>query len=356
MHIAPYVVVSDIHFFHRRTPTAHIIEAFWQWLSEYDKIISSCEFFILAGDIFDKFIPSHFPEISLVNQFFFRFGIWLAKRNIILIALEGTITHDRKQFTSLIPVLAGSGVKVKYYQTVCVDVINGMSILFVPDNWSNDPAVTLSDAKAALASHGLEQVDIAIMHGYFEYQLPMMKHGALDQHGFESIVKHRIHIGHVHIQSRKGKVDAQGSFDRVSHSEEHGKGGTAFIKGKRLRLTNKNAYPYITLVLEETDPALFVKQIEAKVIQMNYIGWLRIQADRRHPVFDRFSDIAAMFPTVRLERQYTGKAVTHKAVEETLDVNDLSTDALLDSIKDKYPSVSQEALLLIRRNLEEVCV
>lgn len=356
MYIAPYVVISDIHFFNRRTPTSHIIDAFWEWLEKHSKVIKTCKLFILAGDVFDKFIPSHSPDVALVNNFFFSFGVWLAKYDITLIALEGTATHDRKQFKSLLPVLAGSGVKVKYYQTVCVDVVEGVSILFVPDNWSNDPSATLADAQAALVAAGLEQVDIGIMHGYFEYQLPMMKHGALDQHGFETLVRHRIHIGHVHLESTNGKVDAQGSFDRISHSEERDKGGCAFINGKRLRLVNKSAMPYITLPIKDGDPDVFLLKIDTTAKKMRYNGWLRIQADRKHAVFDKFPEITVKYPMIRFERQYTGKISATITVEDTVDVSDLSTDRLLESIKEKNPSINDSTLALIRGHLEEVCV
>jgi len=343
-----YVVISDIHLFHRRTPTQHIVDALWLWIAEHEAKIKKCKYFFIAGDIFDRFIPSHYPDISIANRFFYKFGVWLASNDITLIVLEGTDTHDRRQFASVMPVLAGTKVNVKYYDTVCVDVLDGMSVLFIPDNWNRDVNVTVADAKLALTNSGLRRVDIAVMHGSFEYQLPMLKHGNFPQAEIEDLVEHRIHIGHVHKPSHNNKVFAQGSFDRVSHGEEHGKGGEAFIKNKKYRLENKYAYPYVTLPISATDPLKFKEQIRLAVEAMNYMGWLRIHADRTHPIFEHFPEVTGMYPTVRFERQYVTRDVQISQVQELPSVMQLTTDAILSAIKDYYPTAHPSTLDLIR--------
>ena len=343
-----YVVISDVHLFHRRTPTQHIVDALWLWIAEHEAKIKKCKFFVIAGDIFDRFIPSHYPDISIANRFFYKFGAWLASNTISLIVLEGTDTHDRKQFASIMPVLAGTKVDVRYYDTVCVDVLDGMSVLFIPDNWNRDVNVTVADAKLALTNKGLRRADIAVMHGSFEYQLPMLKHGNFPQAELEDLVEHCIHIGHVHKPSHSNKVHAQGSFDRLAHGEEHSKGGDAFINNKKYRLVNKYAYPYITLPITATDPLKFKEQIKHTVEAMNCIGWLRIYADRTHPVFEHFGEIMSMFPGVRFERQYVVKDIQHSQTQALPSVIQLTTDTIFSIIKDHYPSAHPNTLELIR--------
>ena len=346
----PYVVISDIHLFNRRTPTLHIIDAFWQWWAEHTEMLKQCKYFIIAGDITDRSISSHYPDITLVNKFFITLGTRLRDNNITLIVLEGTAVHDRKQFSSLLPLLTALNVNVHYYTTVCVEVFEDISMLFIPDNWSTDPAVTLQDAENAVKAAGLSQVDIGVVHGHVEYQLPMMKQSALSQKGLEALVKHRIHIGHVHIPSHKGKVDAQGSFDRISHGEEHDKGGNLFINNKRIRLVNRRAYPYVTLPIETLDPILMDQQVQQAVMQMGQLGWLRIHATRHHPVYDRFPTYTQQYRSVKFERKYTN------IKEETIvspipSVTHLSTSAVLEAIVVKYPTVSPPVLTLIQEQL-----
>lgn len=343
-----YVVVSDIHLYHRRTPTQHIIDAWWLWIAKHSAKIRKCKFFIIAGDIFDRFIPSHYPDILMVNRFFYNFGLWLADNNITLLVLEGTDTHDRKQFAALLPILSGTKVNVKYYDTVCVDVLDGMSILFIPDNWNRDATVTVADAKLALANRGLRRVDIAVMHGAFDYQLPMLKHGNFPQAEMEDLVEYRIHIGHVHIPSHNGKVDAQGSFDRLAHGEEHAKGGNAFINNRKYRLVNDNAYPYVTLPITSMHPDVFNYQIASTVEAMNYIGWLRIHAARTHPVFEHFPDITSRHHTIRFERQYEALATVVSQTQHLPLVTHLTTDSVIELIKSHYPYAHGNTLTLIR--------
>ena len=59
----------------------------------------------------------------------------------------------------------------KYIDSVCVEYIEklNLNVLYVPDNWSANPDITLADVKKAIAEKGLVEVDIAIMHGCFGY-------------------------------------------------------------------------------------------------------------------------------------------------------------------------------------------
>ena len=70
-----------------------------------------------------------------------------------------------------------------------------------------------------------EEVDIAIMHGQFHYQFPRIKlDSSHDEQEYLNMVKHYIHIGHIHTHSSYDRIIAQGSFDRIAHGEEENKG------------------------------------------------------------------------------------------------------------------------------------
>lgn len=340
-----YAVISDIHFFNRRTPTAHIVKALWAWLDMYSKYLYKCNVLFIAGDTFDRFIPSHYPDIPLVNRFFYTLGKLLKGKNIKLRVLEGTATHDRKQFYTILPILEATGVDVKYHTTVCVEDIDGTSVLYVPDNWKTDMHETYLDAQAAITAIGRTHIDIAIMHGSFEYQLPMMPHVNFCQQDFESIVTHRIHVGHVHLPSHKGKVYAQGSFDRLSHGEPGDKGGHICIGKQVKRLPNVNEFPYESLYLPgllDTDIITLEKHIREKAELMRYTGWLRLQGNKYHLAFEHLPKLQHMFPGIKFERQYVTEATVTVDAPNPV-VSHLSIDSILVSIKEAYPSLPNSA-------------
>lgn len=182
------------------------------------------------------------------------------KHNIILRVLEGTPSHDRGQGKHFIELnkVAGIGADVKYVPTLSVEFIErlGVSVLYVPDEWEADNDSTWEQAVKAVHEAGLDQVDFAVMHGMFEYQLPA--HLNFAHHLTErylSLVKGYIFIGHVHQMSKFERILSQGSFDRISHNEEEDKGHWRvkctkdFDDDELTFMVNRNATRYDTLDL-----------------------------------------------------------------------------------------------------------
>lgn len=104
---------------------------------------------------------------------------------------------------------------------------------------------------------GLKSVDIGCMHGCFRYQLPIQSISSHNEDFYESIVNEVIFIGHHHHHTRRGKVFAQGSFDRLCHGEESPKGFGVYTrvagKGKVEFIENVNAKIYKTLDVRGID-------------------------------------------------------------------------------------------------------
>lgn len=341
-----YVVISDIHLFHRRTPTQHIIDSLWLWLNEHEQTLRKCKLFFIAGDIFDRYIPSHYGEIQAVNKFFFAFGVWLTKLGISLIVLEGTSTHDRKQFLSILPILKATKTDVHYYDTVTVGIHHDMSILFVPDNWSTSPDITLNDAKKAITNVGLTQVDIGIIHGAYDYQLPMMKDTNLCQREFESLVKYTLHTGHIHTESTNGKVRVQGSFDRIAHGEPENKGGDAVIQGKLVRLVNTNALAYVTVDVSALDLSSAQSKLNEVIRAMGGSGYLRVKASRKHPIFEYFPKLMVDNLSIKFERQYNADQIMQPTIAQ-LESHALSNDDIIMKISEWKKDISQSTISLI---------
>lgn len=224
--------VSDIHLLHRNNTTPFILKNLDTYLCT-DAILSKTDVLIIAGDLFDG--PSTFSndDIGLIN-------VWVAKLlrkckrfDVCLWVLEGTPSHDMKQskvFTNLNDILfeQGKGVDLLYVKTISILNVEkfGINVLFIPDECNHDTFDTLVEVKNLMRSKGLSQVDFAVMHGQFEYQLsgavkPHVKHDSAE---YLNLVQYLIFIGHIHKFSSMDRIYSHGSFDRIAHGEEEAKG------------------------------------------------------------------------------------------------------------------------------------
>lgn len=251
----PFKLLSfhDVHLGHRKTSTEEVIAGLKKSILAEDLPTVSCIAF--QGDLFDRDLQLSVECVTDIHQFFAwllrlckEYGIWLR-------VLEGTPSHDWKQSRLLITLnkLLDVGCDVQYVERLCVDFLpNGLSVLYVPDEWSIDPLDTLRQAKDAIKAAGLEQVDFVFMHGAFEYQLP--DHLGIATHSsalWQELVKYLILCGHIHQYSRYGKIAVAGSHNRLAHNEESPKGHLRVeLKGERVKTTfveNVDAKIYRTI-------------------------------------------------------------------------------------------------------------
>ncbi len=248
-------VLSDIHLGHTRTNTFHIVANLRQALPDNEET-AALDLILLAGDIFDHLLTLPQEEVDEIQAWITELLAICAKYNILLRVLEGTPSHDWKQSRQFVNLNLGADVpaELKYVDTLSIEVIEelgGLTILYVPDEWNHDANVTRAQVQELLKKHGLDKVDIACMHGSFDYQLPIESIKNHNSEWYQSIVNHYIVIGHVHIRSQKGKILAQGSFDRLSHGEEAPKGHYRFSIGptedKCWFVENKGAKLYLTI-------------------------------------------------------------------------------------------------------------
>jgi len=129
-----------------------------------------------------------------------------------------------------------------------------LNILYIPDEYNHNATDTYDEVLVRMKELNLTEVDIAIMHGQFHYQLPMITlESSHDENNYNDIVKYHISIGHIHRHSVNGKILAQGSFDRLVHGEEEPKGAMVVTINKItnntewLFIPNKNAMTFKTL-------------------------------------------------------------------------------------------------------------
>lgn len=305
------VSVSDIHLLHKNNKTQYIINNLNKYLCN-DELLSKTDIFIIAGDLFDGSVSFSNEDIGLVN-------IWVSKLlhkckryNVCLRVLEGTPSHDMGQskvFTNMNQILfkGETGADVQYVRTLSVEYIErfGINVLYVPDELNHDNHDTYISAKQILKTRGLEQVDFAVMHGQFEYQLAdvVEKHIKHDSALYLEMVKHLIFIGHIHKYSCRDRIYAHGSFDRLAHNEEEAKGfiyATVFKDGayKCEFIENKNARIYKTVKCTSEDTELNMVKIDKVAAKLPDESFIRIMSKQTNPIMSASETLKLRWPNL----------------------------------------------------------
>lgn len=267
-----YLVLSDIHLGHNVNKTEYILENLKRFFSYYTNYIKNVNAIFLAGDVFDKLLVSSSNEFLLINGWITELLLYCKKNDILLRVLEGTHSHDWNQakvITSIIEKLS-LNIDYKYIDDIFIEKNTkyNINILYVPDDYNPDAKVTFNAVKNKLKENFLTEVDIAIMHGQFHYQLPGIK--LLSSHNEEdylNIVKYYINIGHIHTSSFNGRIIAQGSFDRLAHGEEENKGGVLININTNKEnsfkfLVNKHAMIFKTINIDKMTIEELIKKLD----------------------------------------------------------------------------------------------
>lgn len=322
-----FASISDIHLGHPRTPTWEIIERLKKAFPD-DADTAKLDLIILAGDIFDKLL--FFPDEAV-----FDIVEWIAgflrvckKHNVIVRIVEGTPSHDRGQAKHFIHVNEEHKINcdVKYVDKLSVELCEplGLSILYIPDDWDTDFDRTWEQAQKAVYEQGLKQVDLAITHSFFDYQVP--EHLNFAHHKSErylELVKGFILNGHVHTPTQNVRILAAGSFDRTAHNEEHDKGhwrittNRDFDDFELVFRVNHGASPYVTVDCVGLSFAEAKKKVDAVLEELSektegfkYRTNVRIHAERGAEIFAAFDDYRKLHNNIR----WTTKVETEKLV------------------------------------------
>jgi DNA repair exonuclease SbcCD nuclease subunit len=227
---------SDIHFGHPRTPTAHIVNSFLEAFPDNAET-AALDLIFLCGDVFDRLLTV--PEIDhqTARVGIAKFLLRCEKYNITLIVIEGTPRHDRKQSYMFREIIDLLGLKLDFYYVEGCQILYlekfDLNILCIQDEYSHNPDDTLAEVRRLMAERMLTQVDIALMHGQFEHQLPDVDDARRKCHNaaaYLALVRYVIFIGHDHhfseftLEEFAAWIIAHGSLERLIHGEEEPKG------------------------------------------------------------------------------------------------------------------------------------
>lgn len=307
-----YLVLSDIHLGHKRTQTKHIIESIRQLFNGY-KPRNDLDIIFLAGDVFDRLLDFSLHEVNEIVFWVHRLMAYCGANKIKLRVLRGTPSHDWEQslIFRTIHSAAYNEVDFKYIDTLAVEIIEdlGLSVLYVPDEWHNDTNETFRQSVKLVEENHLTQVDIAIMHGNFTYQLPVqaVKAPRHNEQDYLNLVKYFISIGHIHTHSTFERILAQGSVDRLAHGEEEKKGCMEMVihrdgTGEYYFIENKNAKIFKTITIKPKDVDGAIKQIERSIYGLPIDSYIRLRASKQHPIIIGFEEVKRRFPNIVLSK------------------------------------------------------
>lgn len=286
-------LLSDVHLGHRKTPADEIIRSLKVALPD-NETTSTLDAIFITGDLFDRFLNLPSEEVFEIHAFIAYLLRVCKRRDILLRVLEGTPSHDWKQsrLVENINVDAGIDADAKHVSELSIETVDrfGMTLMYIPDEWSSDNDDTYRQVLQLLADYGLEQVDFVLMHGAFGYQLP--SHVNVPTHDpdrYADIARHYVFCGHVHKPSQYRNILVPGSFDRLAHGEEEVKGSWIIevVEGGDDHLTfveNKTAKIYRSIDVSSLSQDEAFDRIETIVNDLPFGSHIRIVATGDDPV------------------------------------------------------------------------
>jgi hypothetical protein len=295
--------VGDVHLGHPNTPTAKIIEGLKAAFPDTEET-GLLDIIFFEGDLFDRQIQTSDPTIDEIQYWMRGFLKMCEKRNISVRVLEGTPSHDWTQPRLFLTVAALTGVEVDlvYINDVRIERHPlGCTILYVPDEWKPDTNDTYLEVCDKLREQGLDQVDLAIMHGAFEYQLPELARAPVhNARSYLDLVRHYVFIGHIHKHTTYQRILAAGSFDRLAHGEEDPKGHFRVKIDQRhgdeiVFVENKLAQTYLTVDCTGLTLDGAFEKLEVATT-LRHGSYIRVEADRDDPILVNIELMRRKYP------------------------------------------------------------
>lgn len=329
-HDLTYLNMSDIHLGRKNNPTERIISNLYRYFKKYHNKFKTLDMINLNGDIYDRLLTHGSNEAVMITSWL----TWLARYcltyDITLRILEGTPSHDWKQIRAFDKFIADSkefkDLDFKYVDCLTIEHIDkfDIDILYVPDEWRVNPNDTLLEVHKLLKDNHLDKVDIALMHGNFNYQLP--PHIGVTGHiekDYLDIVRHYIHIGHIHKFSTYNRILANGSFDRLAHGEEENKGcilATVECNGKREYTFLPVEQTYIFDTIEVDMSINDLKILLRKKYGLNQVVNIRLRTSDSD-IGNIINSLKLAFPRIL----FTSDKIKTKEVKEEDVFKDIST-------------------------------
>ena len=367
-----YLTLSDIHLGHNLNKTNEIINNLHNYFKLNYELIKNLDIIFLAGDVFDKLLVNNSDEYHLAIRWLLELVNICKARNIKLRILEGTPSHDWKQSKLVYTIIDNFKIDIdfKYVDTLYIEIIEkyGITILYIPDEYKHTASETYDDVLNLMKENNLSKVDICIMHGQFNYQLPMVKLACTHtEELYLNIVKYFISVGHIHSASVYQRIVAQGSFDRLAHNEEEDKGAMLFTiykdgKCEYQFIKNKDAKTFITYDMRDMDTKDITKYLDKEIKKLRPKSYVRLIATKEQHIKRNVEDFKNKYMDIYIkieEKTIDNTKVTSiinndKPVLESLQINKSNIKELLAKELVKH-NLTVNDLLIINKELD-MCI
>lgn len=345
--------IGDIHLGHPRNKTHTITSHLRQFFQLHHKIIVTANVIFIMGDIFHKLLNTNSEDYLESVRWLTELVMYCKANNIKLRVLEGTPGHDWKQASAISIIIKNLNINIdyKYIDTLTIETMNeyGYSFLYIPDEYRHNANDTYKEVLKLMQEHGLSKVDFVIMHGQFNYQLPMVKTPAShDEESYLLLTEHYITAGHIHTASVFDRILAEGSIDRVAHGEEEDKGGI-FISiredGSRSYKFIKNPYAsiYKTYRYKTDNVDTILKRFEKDIKELPIGSHVRLLVPKTNDIAKSKLAIKAVYPDYDIQIEY-----------DTKDKNELKTDIVqLDKPVDSFQITRENIIPLLDTELSK---
>ena len=342
------VTISDLHVFNNLNPTAMVVEHGIAWFDDHIKLISKADVFFVAGDWFDRGVRYASPDVYLSIMLASKLGRICSDNNIKLRFLEGTKSHDMNQNQNLVSYLGDMypSLDIKLHKTICIEYIEDLdiNILFVPDDMGTADYVWKC-VTSVLAEADVKAVDIACMHGCFEYHVAGIQSPYFhDEKLYSSIVRSYITIGHHHTWnvSKSGRIITQGSLDRISFGQEEEKGGVLVYCStsgdvQYERLINTRATPFIKYKLTG-DTDVDERAIRKLTTLNDQLMHIRLVGNRDEPFLLSLRSFGDMYKHVKFTKEVPDVS-TAELTKSAMRIKKLPTIT-----RDNFPEMLDEYL------------
>jgi hypothetical protein len=303
---AVVVSISDIHLGHHTTTTGEILANLRAAFPDHPST-GLIDLIIVGGDLFDRLLHLDDPQVFDIKLWMNQFLRLCLKYKIALRVLEGTRSHDWAQNRLFVAENqdAQIGADLEYIDTLSITYETSIerSVLWVPDDWRPDNDQTWAEVMHLISERGGAPVDLAMVHGTFEHQLPEQAKAPIHRlERYLSITTDYVLGGHIHKASTRDRFLCNGSFDRLTHGEEDPKGYWRLLLNRRLGNTatfveNPGAKQYRTIDCTGmgTDDALVLIASELKSLPKD--SYIRIRAGVNDPILSGMDQLRKNYPT-----------------------------------------------------------
>jgi DNA repair exonuclease SbcCD nuclease subunit len=260
---------------------------------------------VISGDLFDKRLTYDSEEAQLISRWMERLCRRCGRLGVSIVLLEGTPSHDNRQSRWMVTnnEMVKANADVRYYEDIAIAPLyeGGPLTLFIQDEVNHDATKTWVRVTELMNSLGIDHVDFAVMHGMFTFQEPVRSIASHSEERYESIVKHRIIIGHHHKPAFFGKIRVPGSVERLRYNEEHDKGHYQFTYSPTKGVTDEVFLINTGATVFKSIDVIGKKFFEIEAILMGMEDYpdgshIRLEMSRKDETYTAMSKLKSLFP------------------------------------------------------------